>query len=166
MKRKNINKFFRASVVIVVYNEKNEILTFERINADDVWQLPQGGIKDLEDNITAGLRELLEETNIHSSDVLFLAEYPDWLAYELPTHLWNEKVGRGQVQKFLCFKFIGNPNNIQPLKVSTPEFKSWKWMTKAQLLEKTNSFRVRNYELALTYFEKFHPNRKLCIAHR
>ena len=154
MKEKNISKFFRASVALVVFNENNEILSFERVNLNDVWQLPQGGIKSFENIIDAGYRELLEETNIHKTDVRFIAENPDWLTYELPEQFWNEKVGRGQAQKFIYFKFIGDQAIINPLKVLFPEFKSWSWLSKEKLLEKTSEFRRRNYELALKYYEE------------
>ncbi len=46
------------------------------------WQMPQGGIDDGEEPLEAAKRELWEETNVRSIELI--AELPRWLKYDLP----------------------------------------------------------------------------------
>src|SRR5438128_2486181 len=97
-------QMFRANVGIVLANERGEVLALERKKIPGAWQMPQGGIQDHEEPIQAAKRELQEETGISADQVEFVAECPDWLAYELPRDMWSTKTGRGQVQKWFLFK--------------------------------------------------------------
>src|SRR5438067_3223313 len=54
----------------------------EHVDATHPWQMPQGGLDPGEDPSRAALRELREETNIRSVEVL--AQSSDWFAYDLP----------------------------------------------------------------------------------
>ena len=55
----------RSGVGIVVLNQKNEIFVARRIdNPKNFWQMPQGGIDEGEDFLSAAYRELKEETSI------------------------------------------------------------------------------------------------------
>src|SRR4051812_11146369 len=54
----------------------------EHVDLTHVWQMPQGGIDEGEDPWPAALRELAEETSIHSVEKR--GEIADWLAYDLP----------------------------------------------------------------------------------
>ena len=47
------------------------------------WQMPQGGIDPGESPTEAALRELHEETNVRSAELL--AEAPEWYSYDLPS---------------------------------------------------------------------------------
>ena len=46
------------------------------------WQMPQGGIDAGEQPLEAAKRELWEETNVSSTELI--AELPEWLKYDLP----------------------------------------------------------------------------------
>ena len=60
----------RKGVGIIVLNKQNKIFVGKRKdNPGDKWQMPQGGVDEGEDYITAMKRELLEETS-KRNDVL------------------------------------------------------------------------------------------------
>ena len=55
----------RIGVGIIVLNKQNKIFVGKRKdNPGDKWQMPQGGVDEGEDYITAMRRELMEETSI------------------------------------------------------------------------------------------------------
>ena len=57
----------RVGVGIIVLNNKNEVFVGKRKdNPGNKWQMPQGGVNEGENYITAMKRELIEETNISS----------------------------------------------------------------------------------------------------
>ena len=76
----------RSGVGIIVLNEKNKVFVAKRIdNQKDFWQMPQGGVNDGEDFLTAAYRELEEETSI--KNVELIKEIEGTLTYELPDNL-------------------------------------------------------------------------------
>src|SRR5258706_15754583 len=99
---------FRAGVVIVVRHPSDgTVLAFERADATDEWQLPQGGLTLGEEPIEAAWRELQEETALTAAEVAMRAEFPDWVAYEWPPEVMQvhgrDGKRRGQVQKWFLF---------------------------------------------------------------
>ena len=55
----------RSGVGIVVLNQEDKIFVARRIdNPKNFWQMPQGGIDEGEDFLSAAYRELKEETSI------------------------------------------------------------------------------------------------------
>ena len=127
MKRKNLP--MRSGVGIVVLNNQNKVFVGKRKdNPVDKWQMPQGGVDDGEDYISAMKRELFEETSIKSIKVL--EEIERFFEYELPENLigiiWKGKF-RGQKQKWFITKFVGKEKEIN-LKTKNPEFIEWKWI--------------------------------------
>ena len=76
----------RSGVGIVVLNQENKIFVARRIdNPKNFWQMPQGGIDEGEDFLTAAYRELKEETSI--TKVELIKELYGFITYELPDHL-------------------------------------------------------------------------------
>ena len=75
---------------------------------DHEWQMPQGGIDEGETPFKAAMRELREETNVRSAELL--GEAPSWLSYDLPTEIgkktWRGRF-RGQTQKWFALRFTG-----------------------------------------------------------
>ena len=58
-------------VGVVVLNSKNKVFVAKRKdNAVDKWQMPQGGVDQNEDLVTAMRRELDEETSIKNISIL------------------------------------------------------------------------------------------------
>ena len=113
----------RTGVGIVVLNESNKVFVAKRKdNPVDKWQMPQGGVDNGEDLLTAMKRELIEETSITS--IKIIKEIDPWLEYELPKNLvgiiWKGKF-RGQKQKWFVVRFLGNENEIN-INTKNPEF--------------------------------------------
>ena len=55
----------RNGVGIVLLNSENKVFVAKRIdNPKNFWQMPQGGVDNNEDFLSAALRELKEETNL------------------------------------------------------------------------------------------------------
>ena len=119
----------RRGVGIILLNNENQVFVGKRKdNPGDKWQMPQGGVEDGEDFVTAMRRELYEETNI--KNIKILKEIKQMYEYELPKNLigiiWKGKF-RGQKQKWFIAKFIGNESEID-LNKEHPEFIEWKWI--------------------------------------
>jgi len=119
----------RTGVGIVVLNKKNEIFVGKRKdNPGDKWQMPQGGVDEGEDYVTAMKRELLEETGIKNIEII--KEINKIYHYELPDNLvgiiWKGKY-RGQKQKWFITRFLGKEKEIN-LNTKHAEFIDWKWI--------------------------------------
>ena len=119
----------RTGVGIIVLNKQNKIFVGKRKdNPGDKWQMPQGGVDEGEDYITAMKRELLEETSIQNIEVI--KEIDKIYQYELPENLvgiiWKGKY-RGQKQKWFITRFLGEEKEIN-LNTKNAEFVDWKWI--------------------------------------
>ena len=119
----------RTGVGIIVLNKQNKIFVGKRKdNPGDKWQMPQGGVDEGEDYITAMKRELLEETSIQNIEII--KEIEKIYQYELPENLvgiiWKGKY-RGQKQKWFITRFLGEEKEIN-LNTKHAEFIDWKWI--------------------------------------
>ena len=119
----------RTGVGIVVLNKKNEVFVGKRKdNPGDKWQMPQGGVDEGEDYVTAMKRELLEETGMKNIEII--KEIEKIYQYELPENLvgiiWKGKY-RGQKQKWFITRFLGEEKEIN-LNTKNAEFVDWKWI--------------------------------------
>jgi len=137
----------RNGVGIVVLNKENKVFVAKRIdNPKDFWQMPQGGVDDGEDFLTAAYRELEEETSI--KNVKLIQEIDGTLTYELPDHLlgkiWKGKY-KGQKQKWFLMKYLGKDNEIN-IKTNKPEFLEWKWIDLDTLSEVVVGFKLHVYK--------------------
>ena len=84
----------RLGVGVVVLNKENKVFVGKRKdNPIDKWQMPQGGVDEGEDLISAMKRELSEETGI--KNITLLKEVEGWSEYELPDYLWG-KIWKGK----------------------------------------------------------------------
>ena len=155
------SEFFRASVGAVIVDDKGNLLAFQRARTvEHAWQLPQGGLELCETPPTAVLREIREETGIAPESLTLVAEAPEWLAYELPEEKRSAKTGRGQVQKWYLFRFVGSDKDIQP---DGEEFLAWRWMTSDQLLKSAVAFRRPVY---MRLFDVFGSHLGRAAIHR
>ena len=145
----------RDGVGVIILNKKNEVFVGKRKdNPIDKWQMPQGGIDDGEDYISAMKRELLEETSIKSIEIL--KEIDGFFEYQLPNNLvgiiWKGKF-RGQKQKWFITRFIGDEKEIN-LKTQHPEFIEWKWILPDKLPEVIVNFKKEMYIKLLKNIKK------------
>ena len=136
----------RIGVGIIVLNNNNHVFVGKRKdNPIDKWQMPQGGVDEGEDFITAMKRELYEETSI--KHIKILKEIDRMYEYELPDNLigiiWKGKF-RGQKQKWFIAKFLGNESEIN-LNTKQPEFIEWKWINAERLPEVIVDFKKKLY---------------------
>jgi len=137
----------RSGVGIVVLNKKNQVFVGKRIdNPKNFWQMPQGGVDEGEDFLTAAYRELEEETSI--KNVLLIKEIEGTLTYELPENLlgiiWKGKY-KGQKQKWYLMRYLGEDNEID-VKTDKPEFLDWKWLDLDMLTEVVVDFKFNVYK--------------------
>ena len=137
---------FRIGVGIVVLNNKNQVFVGKRKdNPGNNWQMPQGGIDEGEDFISAMKRELMEETSI--KNIKILKELEHLYQYDLPKNLvgiiWKGKF-RGQKQKWFITRFLGKDTEIN-LNTKHPEFIEWKWIEPEKLPEVIVYFKKEIY---------------------
>ena len=136
----------RTGVGIIVLNKQNKIFVGKRKdNPGDKWQMPQGGVDEGEDYITAMRRELLEETSIQNIEII--KEIEKIYQYELPENLvgiiWKGKY-RGQKQKWFITRFLGEEKEIN-LNTKHAEFIDWKWIEPKFLPEVIVNFKKDLY---------------------
>ena len=136
----------RTGVGIIVLNKQNKIFVGKRKdNPGDKWQMPQGGVDEGEDYITAMRRELLEETSIQNIEIV--KEIEKIYQYELPANLvgiiWKGKY-RGQKQKWFIIRFLGDEKEIN-LNTKHAEFIDWKWIEPKFLPEVIVNFKKDLY---------------------
>ena len=146
MSKKFKNLPLRNGVGIIVLNKDNKVFVAKRIdNPKDFWQMPQGGVNEGEDILSAAYRELEEETNI--KNVELIKELDGITTYELPKNLlgiiWKGKY-RGQKQKWFLMKFLGNDDEIN-LKTNKPEFLDWKWVDLEMITKFVVDFKLHVY---------------------
>ena len=136
----------RTGVGIIVLNKQNKVFVGKRKdNPGDKWQMPQGGVDQGEDYITAMKRELLEETSIKNIEII--KEIDKIFQYELPQNLvgiiWKGKY-KGQKQKWFITRFLGEENEIN-LNSKHAEFIDWKWIEPKMLPEVIVDFKRKLY---------------------
>ena len=137
----------RSGVGIIVLNEKNKIFVAKRIdNPKNFWQMPQGGVDDGENFLTAAYRELEEETSI--SNVKLIKELDGFTTYLLPDHLlgiiWKGKY-KGQKQKWFLMRYLGKDDDIN-IQTKKPEFIEWKWVDLELITELVVNFKLHVYQ--------------------
>ena len=147
MNNKYKNLPLRNGVGIIVLNKNNKVFIAKRIdNPKNFWQMPQGGVDDGEDYLTAAYRELEEETSI--KDVKLIQELEGSTTYILPKHLlgiiWKGKY-KGQKQKWFLMRHLNNDQEIN-IRTKNPEFLDWKWINIDQITEVVVNFKLNVYK--------------------
>ena len=136
----------RSGVGIVLINKNNQVFVAKRIdNPKNFWQMPQGGVDEGEDFLTAAYRELEEETSI--KNVELIKELDGLVTYHLPERLlgiiWKGKY-KGQKQKWFLMKYLGEDYDIN-IKTKKPEFLKWKWVDLKEITELVVDFKLNVY---------------------
>ena len=148
MDEKFKNLPFRKGVGIIVLNKYNKIFVAKRIdNPKNFWQMPQGGVDEGEDFLSAAYRELEEETSIKKVELI--KEIDETTTYELPSHLlgiiWKGKF-KGQKQKWFLMRYLGNDNEIN-INTNKPEFFEWKWIDLDMITDVVVDFKLEVYKI-------------------
>tara|TARA_B100000989_G_scaffold284433_1_gene251245 strand:+ start:243 stop:719 length:477 start_codon:yes stop_codon:yes gene_type:complete len=137
----------RSGVGIVLLNKENKVFVAKRIdNPKNFWQMPQGGVDDGEDYLSAAFRELEEETSV--KNVKLIKEIEGTTSYELPDNLlgiiWKGKY-KGQKQKWFLMRYIGKDEDIN-INTKKPEFMEWKWIDISKITEVVVDFKLEVYK--------------------
>ncbi|WP_336977646.1 RNA pyrophosphohydrolase [Altererythrobacter fulvus] len=148
---------YRPCVGVMLVNGDGKVFVGRRIDnkEGDAWQMPQGGMDDGEDIVTAGLRELAEETGVTEASAALIARSREELLYDLPDELigrlWGGKY-RGQRQFWLLMRFTGLDSEINLEAHNPPEFCEWQWIDPELLPEVIVPFKKRVYRAVLEEF--------------
>ena len=139
----------------MLVNPRGLVFVGSRIDreADEAWQMPQGGIDPGEDLRAAARRELYEETGVEKAEIV--AESAGWLNYDLPPHLVGKALKgryRGQTQKWFLARFLGDDADIR-LDLHEPEFEAWRWVEPAELPRLIVPFKKALYEAVVAEFD-------------
>ena len=150
----------RSGVGIVVLNKENKVFVAKRIdNPKNFWQMPQGGVDDGENFLTAAYRELEEETSI--KNVELISELEGTVTYNLPERLlgiiWKGKY-KGQKQKWFLMRYLGRDDEID-IKTNKPEFLDWKWVDLKEITRFVVDFKLHVYKEIQKKVEKILINR-------
>ena len=145
----------RSGVGIVLINKNNQVFVAKRIdNPKNFWQMPQGGVDEGEDFLTAAYRELEEETSV--KNVELIKELDGFVTYHLPERLlgiiWRGKY-KGQKQKWFLMKYLGGDNDIN-IKTKKPEFLDWKWVDLEEITKLVVDFKLHVYQEVQKKVEK------------
>lgn len=144
---------YRRCAGIMMLNKQGQVFVAKRIDTDiEAWQMPQGGIDEGEEPQQAAIRELEEETGVR--DVTVMAEYENWLAYDLPDELygkvWKGKYG-GQTMKWYVMRFNGDDDDID-IETEHAEFSTWKWTNMHELEDIIVPFKKEIYRKLAAQF--------------
>ena len=147
MKKKFSELPLRKGVGIILLNNENKVFVAKRIdNPKNFWQMPQGGVDEGENFLSAAYRELQEETGV--KEVELIQEIEGTMTYELPPHLlgiiWKGRY-KGQKQKWFLMRYLGKDNEIN-IKTKKPEFLEWKWVDLELITELVVDFKLHVYK--------------------
>jgi len=145
---------YRLGIGLMIVNKSKKILVAKRIDSKGPfsWQMPQGGIDIGETASTAAFREMQEEIGCNKGQII--AETKHWYCYDIPPKLihkmWNGQY-KGQKQKWFLMDFLGEDTDIN-LHTEKPEFVSWRWVRRSQLLNIVIPFKKHLYQAVLKEF--------------
>lgn len=150
----NTPQDYRRNVAIVVLNEHGQILACQRSDVRGAWQLPQGGIDQDEDELSAMYRELEEE--IGTQAVELIGRLSETIRYEWPESLYYRGY-RGQEQAYFLVR-LKPEAELDLCTHHTQEFDAVEWLGASQFLELVQGFKKQAYETAIKGLERQFPN--------
>lgn len=147
---KNYRPNVAAIIMSSLYPFEMKFFLAKRVDMENVWQFPQGGIDKGETPKMALFRELKEE--IGTDKVEIIAEYPKWLSYDFPEDVLEKmKPYSGQIQKYFLVRLKKNAK----IKLNTeiPEFNDYNFVSFDEIDKNVRSFKRESYLEVLNYFK-------------
>ena len=147
---KNYRPNVAAIIMSSLYPFEMKFFLAKRVDMENVWQFPQGGIDKGETPKMALFRELKEE--IGTDKVEIIAEYPKWLSYDFPEDVLEKmKPYSGQIQKYFLVRLKKNAK----IKLDTeiPEFNDYNFVSFDEIDKNVKSFKRKSYLEVLNYFK-------------
>ena len=146
---------YRPCVGVMLLNSGGQVFTAQRLDSPSpAWQMPQGGIDEGEDEQTAALRELFEETGVTADLVTIVGQTDGWIDYDLPEELIGKLWGgrfRGQTQKWFLMRYHGDDSQVDITR-EPREFSRWKWTDPGDLVDQIVPFKRHVYAAVLDEF--------------
>ena len=150
---------YRPCVGVCLFNKDGLAFAAERHNFPDAWQMVQGGVDDGEDILDAAKRELFEETNVTSAEIIKVMD--EKIRYDLPPELastlWGGKY-RGQEQTWVAMRFTGDDSEIDITAHAPIEFVQWKWTRLTTFPELIVPFKRDVYKRVISEFSSLTTN--------
>lgn len=149
------NRFFRAGVGTVIYNQEGRVAWFKRAHHPvGVWQFQQGGIDLGEHPIDTLWRELAEEIGLTKDDIAQIDEYPYWTTYQYDETIDDASKPRlGQTHRWFFLK-LKSGTTIDLSKATDIEASDYACITFDEVVQQTDSFKKHVYQELHTYFEQ------------
>jgi putative (di)nucleoside polyphosphate hydrolase len=147
-------KPYRLNVGVILFNKDGQVFMGERSDNPGSWQLPQGGIDNDEEYESAARRELFEETGIQNAEIIRMME--SYLTYDFPIYLVDKDIYlmyKGQKQKWVAMRFLGEDKDIDLNCHHEKEFCSWKWVDLKDITETIVPFKKHIYDALIVEFK-------------
>ena len=149
--KKKLRPNVAAIILSSKYPQKCEIFIASRVDINNAWQFPQGGIDEGESSKDALFRELEEE--IGTKEVEIIAEYPDWVSYLFPPVIAQKMYPfDGQKQKYYLVK-LKKGAKID-INTHTTEFSEYKFVSTEDIYNHITFFKRTVYKQVLKYFKQ------------
>lgn len=145
---------YRLCVGIVLFNPQGLVFVGERIDTQGAWQMPQGGIDEGEDIVSAALRELGEEVGTNKADIIHIAK--ETVRYDFPPELSIQNLTnryRGQEQTWVAMRFLGEDTDIRLDAHDPAEFSRWQWVELSRTVDLIVPFKRETYRQVISLFQ-------------
>ncbi len=144
---------YRSGVAMVIADAQGQLFSACRIDCDNAWQFPQGGIQQGETALAAMYRELAEEVGLKPEHVKVIAQSKTCFSYLLPERVGSQY--RGQTQRWFLLRLIADDSCINLQASGNPEFSEWRWVDYWQPLTTIVSFKRDVYQSVLNEFSGY-----------
>ncbi len=147
---------YRPCVGLCIFNSDGKVFVGQRIDklGGEAWQMPQGGVDEGEDIVTAAFREMLEEIGTDKAEIIRIHDKP--LRYDLPEEIrrrvpWGDLYA-GQEQTWVALRFTGTDSDIKLDAWEHPEFSCFQWVDLAEVPNLIVPFKVETYKEVVKAF--------------
>ena len=116
----------RSNVALILERGDGNIFVGERVDRNDAWQFPQGGVDAGESLADALCREVKEEIGL-TPQTYEIIERRGGYRYTFPAGHGRGDHYKGQQQTYFRCRFLGNDGDVD-VNTSHPEFSRYQWI--------------------------------------